>query len=239
MGTYPPNLHFTTASIPHNRWMKPKNFPSHQEHRCLALDSAITKAQLLYEFGRSREKAAGESLIQIPLVPSQIPLRGRDFQLLKKFSDIKFSTAFWFTEWNCFPLQHHQQQEICGGWMEKQRWSTLLRPTLISRGEKHSDLAGGTRCRSIIWVSILESKRLIGGMSIMTELQGLLLTGTSARRDVFVSGAICNSSLRSQRTGWSRTVSYSPMFLVWSPSLLYSINKIFSRVLYCPDTSDI
>lgn len=231
MGTYPPNFHFTTASIPHNRWM---NFPSHQEHRCLTLGSAITKHKCCMNLG-SPEKRQLVSLIQIPLVPSQVPMRGRDFQLLKKFSEIKFSTAFWFSRWNCFPLQHHQQQENCGGWTEKQRWSILLKPTLISWGENHSDLAAGTRCRSITWVSILESKRLISGMGVMTELQGLLLICTTAKRDVFISGAICNSSLRSQRTGWSRTVSYSPMFLVWSPNLLYSMNKIFLRVLYCPD----
>lgn len=90
MGTYPPNFHFTTASIPQNRWMKPKNFPSHQEHRCLALDSEITKAQLLYEIGMSREKAAGESLIQIPR-PQSDPIERKRFPAFKSWDWIFYS----------------------------------------------------------------------------------------------------------------------------------------------------
>lgn len=43
--------------------MKPNNFLRYQQHKFSALDPAVTNAQLLYEIGRSREKAAGESLI--------------------------------------------------------------------------------------------------------------------------------------------------------------------------------
>lgn len=88
--------------------MKLKKFPSHQECRCSAPDPAITRTQLLYEIGRSREKASGESVVQTPLVPIQIPQRG--FQLLENISEIKFPAAFWFTKWNSFLLEHHEQQ---------------------------------------------------------------------------------------------------------------------------------